>query len=285
MFEKGDALKIPGVEEVLNDFNGSDGGFKLVYKCRVAGEMNAVKLTKVANGKKGVNKGVLDRLRREINLLNALSSPFLPKLGKLPIQRVDKGDDVYIAYSEQFIDGADVCELIDTGYFSDVMQIKKLIHDVICGIEVYWNHNHTVHRDIKPANIRFSSQSGNYVLIDAGIAFVRDVTTITPTGFGSPRTPAYTSPEVIRGQRKFTFRTDLFSLGVVAYEAVTGKHPFYVNGMSDNELYDAILTQTEVPAKSLRRDLDQNISDLISRMLMKRPHQRPSRISDIIGLL
>lgn len=285
MFEKADVLLIPGVDEVLDEFNGSEGGFKLVFKCNVGGQLNAVKVTKVANGKKGVNQEVVGRLRRELDLLGALSSPYLPKLGKLPVQRVDKEGDVYIAYSEEFIDGADVCELTETGVFSDIEQTKKLIHDVSSGIQIYWNHNKTVHRDIKPANIRFSSQSGDFILIDAGIAYVRDVTTITPTGQLSPRTPAYTSPEVIRGQRNFTFRTDLFSLGVVAYEALTGTHPYYVSGMRENELYEAILNRVEPAVSTLRSDVPKELSDLVGKMLMKRQHQRPGRISDIISTL
>ncbi len=283
MFDENDLRGIPGIESIETSFNGSAGGFKQVYACMVNGEKNAVKVTKVAD-RSSIDDIGLNRLRRELELLSALSSPYLPRLGDLPVQRFVKATSTFILYSEEFIDGADVCELIENGGFNDPAQVTKLLHDVCTAIQIYWAHDRTVHRDVKPANIRFSTGTSNYILIDAGIALVRDRTTITPTGHGSPRTPAYTAPEVLRGERNLSYRTDLFCLGVVAYEAATGQHPFLRPGMTTSQLDTAILTAVPDPISNFRTDLSQEVTDTIMKMMMKRPHQRPNNLSDIINI-
>lgn len=282
MFDKTDLLKIPGIESVDESFNCSDGGFKQVYACTVGGKKNAIKVTKVAD-KIGSRDITLQRLRREIELLGELKSQFLPKLGDLPVQAYIKEDDTFIVYSEEFIEGSDTSELIEKGFFEDKSKIVKLLHDTCSALKIFWDYKHTVHRDVKPANIRFSKDTNSFILIDAGIALIKDKTTLTPTGHGSPRTPIYTSPEVIKSDRNLSFRTDLFSLGIVLYEAVSGKHPFYSDGMSQSEIDNAILNINPEPIKP-SATLPQQITDTIMQMLNKRPHQRPNNLDVLINL-
>lgn len=283
MFEQSDLNSIPGIEAVQASFNGSDGGFKQVYACTVNGKKNAVKVTKVAD-RNGVNDTTIQRLRRELDLLGALTSPYLPKLGDLPVQRFDKDGSVFIIYSEDFIEGADVSELIANHTFNDPAKITKLIHDVCSALKIYWGHQQTIHRDVKPANIRFSNISSDFILIDAGIALIKERTTITPSGQGSPRTPSYTAPEIIKSDRNISFRTDLFCLGIVAYEAATGEHPFLQPSMTINQLYDAILKNEPAPIADSRTDLPPEVDSLIMKMLRKRPHQRPNSLDAIINM-
>lgn len=284
MLDQNDLLRLDGVEQVEPSFNSSDSGMKLVHSCTVLGSKNAVKVIKVAD-RAGLNDLVLARLRRELELLNTLSSPYLPTLGSLPVQVVIKASETFIVYSEQFIEGADVSELIAGNGFSEPAKITKLLHDVALAIQTFWSHEQTVHRDIKPANIRYSNVSNNFILIDPGIALIRERTSITPTGGASPRTPKYAVPEVIEARRKsMSFKTDLFALGIVAYEAATGRHPFYAPGMSEQQLNNAILNQKPTELSTLRPDLEPGVAQMIMKMLQKRPHQRPNKIENIIDL-
>lgn len=283
MFDLDDLRQIPGIEDIDESFQGSPGGFKLVFACTVNGNKNAVKVTKVADGAY-FNDILLERLRRELQLLGSLSSPFLPKLGNLTIQRYRKERSTFIVYSEEFIEGADVNELIKKGAFSKPSMISKLIHDVCSAIQLYWKHKETVHRDVKTGNIRLSTSSKNFILLDPGIALIRKRTRITPTGHGSPRTDAYTSPEVINGVRSLSYRSDLFSLGIVAYESATNTHPFLRNNMTTSQLYDAILRTEPASILEQRVDVSPEINQLIMKMLNKRPHQRPNDLNEIIEL-
>ena len=283
MFDDSDLRLIPGIESIEASFNPSDSGFKQVYACTVNGKKNAVKVTKVAD-RSGLDEGRINRLRRELELLSALSSPYLPKLGDLPVQQYRKSDSAFIVYSEEFIEGEDVSELVEQDFFADPTKVTQLIHDVCSAIKIYWSHERTVHRDVKPANIRYSTTTNKFILIDAGIALVRDRTTITPSGHGSPRTPCYAAPEVIRNERNISYRTDLFCLGIVAYEAALRQHPFMRQNMSRQQIEDAILTVDPANISDQRQDLPAPVSSIIMKMLRKRPHQRPISLDDIIDI-
>ncbi len=283
MLDDNDLLSIDGIESVDASFNNSDGGFKQVFKCLVDNKDNVVKITKVVD-RGGVDDIGIKRLKRELELMDSLSSPFLPELGDLPLQRFDKDGNTFIIYSEKFIEGSDVLELLRSDVFSDPQKIRKLIHDICSAVQQYWNNNETIHRDIKPGNIRFSNQDNNFILLDAGIAFIRKRTRITPSGHGSPGTPLYISPEIIKHNRNLSFRTDLFSLGVVVYEASTGQHPFYQRGMNKTQLYDAILNNNPTSIHDLRDDLEAEVQNTIMKMIAKRPHSRPNNLSGIINL-
>lgn len=282
MLDEDDLLSIEGIENVDNTFNNSVGGFKAVFACTVNGRSEVVKVSKIADGL-SFNKIKLLRLKRELGLLYSLESPYLPRIGSLPVQQFTKEGKAYIIHSEELIEGADVSELILKDFFEDPYKVLQLLHDVATAIQVYWQHA-TVHRDVKPANIRYSYTTENFVLIDAGIALVRDKTAITPTGLNPPQTPAYAAPEVVKGERNLSYKTDLFCLGVVAYEAAAKFHPFYSENTQEDQLYRAIVNSNPTPLTSIRSDLPEEAHEMIDLMLSKRPHQRPIHINDIIKL-
>ena len=282
MIEVDDLRKIPDVEKVWPD--GSDGGFKLVFKAKVKGELDALKVLRIARGE-NVDDVTINRLKREIELLGSVSSDYLPKLGHLPIYRFKKKDDTFVIYSEKFIEGSDVQELITKGFFKNKKMLIKLSLEVMRAIKAYWDHDQIVHRDVKPANIRFSNDSKKFILLDAGIAYIRNKTSLTSTGQGSPRTPAYTSPEQIKNDRNLSFRTDLFCLGVVMHEATTNTHPFYQSGMKISEINESILNKNPTELHRLDPKIPVEFSSIVSQMLAKRPHQRPNNLSSIINRL
>jgi serine/threonine protein kinase len=121
-----------------------------------------------------------------------------------------------------------------------------------------------IHRDIKPANIMLSSD-GRVMITDFGIAKDHQDMSITDTGqmVGSP---AYMSPEQAAG-RPVDHRCDLFSLGIVLYEIITGEKPF--KGENYQELVTNIISTIPLPMKEIRVDVTASIESIIQKCLSK----------------
>jgi serine/threonine protein kinase len=131
-----------------------------------------------------------------------------------------------------------------------------------------------VHRDIKPENILLDTE-GQAVLIDLTIAKHVDRTTLTRYGrtFG---TPGYMSPEHARGRGALTQKSDIFALGVVLAESLTGNHPFALT--QDRIGSAAPLGLDEISA------LDDELGTLVEGMLQVSPVRRPSA-REVLGVL
>ena len=132
-------------------------------------------------------------------------------------------------------------------------------------------HEHgVIHRDIKPANVVITGQRGRVKLTDFGIAhLVNSDHTQTGQMLGSPR---YMSPEQAMG-REIDGRSDIFSLGAVLYEMLTGHYAF--DGDSLPTIVYRVIHETPVPATSLRPQLPAGLASLLARMLDKNPGTRP----------
>lgn len=139
-----------------------------------------------------------------------------------------------------------------------------------------------VHRDIKPSNIFLESNDVSRVkLLDFGVARMLDVQrqlTMTGTFLG---TPAYTAPEQARGERHIGPEADVFSLGCVLFECLTGRGPFD----ADNVM--AVLTRLlmEQPARlrDHRRDIPEAVASLVERMISKDPRKRPANGAAVLN--
>ena len=137
-----------------------------------------------------------------------------------------------------------------------------------------------IHRDIKPANIMLRAD-GVLKVLDFGLARrlpASSVENAQSTNVGTLLgrmigTPLYMSPEQVQGEPVDT-ATDIFSLGVLAYELATGQHPFFADSAID-VLY-AIVARAPVPAGSLNFEIPSTFADLIQRMLAKDPLVRPT---------
>jgi serine/threonine-protein kinase len=147
------------------------------------------------------------------------------------------------------------------------------------------HENGIVHRDVKPANVVRERDSERVVLTDFGIAGILDtgadsITRITQQGqlLGDPR---YMSPEQLLGE-PLTDESDVYSLGILAYEVLTLKHAYPAT--SKVQIATAHLEKAPIPLRDLRPDADPQLGELLARCLAKKPMHRP-RASEVAKAL
>lgn len=134
----------------------------------------------------------------------------------------------------------------------------------------YAHKQGVIHRDIKPTNILLTREM-DVKIADFSIAHIArsDMTETMPMGFvGSPR---YMSPEQVQ-EDEITHQTDLFSLGIVAYELITGHHPF--GGESFSSLIHKVINEEPVPMKNFRADVPDALERIVFKALEKAPARR-----------
>jgi hypothetical protein len=136
-----------------------------------------------------------------------------------------------------------------------------------CGALEYAAKEGIVHRDIKPANIMIA-EGTEVKIADFGAAVLKKSQVVQTAALGSPY---YMSPEQIEGKH-LTFHSDMYSLGVVLYELLTGKRPFA--GANLEELIASILKHEALPPSELRSALPKSIDSVVLRALKKDPAQR-----------
>lgn len=255
------------------------GGQKIVFPCLVNGEKCALKLILLSDENENIDEQkeliidtVCARATREIEIMNIVNCDHIVKLSNIPLTRIKYNGQDMLMYSEEWIEGHAVDKLIKSFQMSLIECVKMCI-DITKAISNIWSIS-VVHRDIKPQNI-IRKDNGNYVLLDMGLAL--DLSDKSLTQYGVvPGTKIYFSPEQLdfMHKRHIDFRSDLFSLGIVMYEALTGTHPFYQLGMSDGELFQKIITESVIPPKRINNLIPEELNTLVCRMLSKQPNGR-----------
>lgn len=138
-----------------------------------------------------------------------------------------------------------------------------------------------VHRDIKPSNLLLvSGDASKLTVLDFGIARAwRPETTLTQAG-AIVGTVGYMAPEQVEGLGRIDARADLFALGCVLYESLTGRAPFFASNAV--AVLAKVLLSEPVPVERLRPDVPGALAELIERLLAKEPKERPSSAEDVL---
>ena len=177
----------------------------------------------------------------------------------------EEGDTAYIAM--EFLDGGSLEDKMEEGKFKDYNEI----FDIACQVALGLDHAHSkgiVHRDVKPANIMMVEGTIPKIA-DFGLARFSDSNlTTTGTVLG---TPNYMAPEQIRG-RRIDGRADLFALGVMLYELLTGEKPFA--GDSITAVIYRVVNDDPIPPRQLNMDLPKGIDEFMAKALAKDPADR-----------
>src|SRR6195256_184102 len=182
------------------------------------------------------------------------------------------GHLVYMAM--EYIEGRELRELLAQGQPLPAVQAVDIAAQVGEGL-AYAHQHQVVHRDIKPANIMITPD-GRAKIADFGIARMRSSETRTQTGviMGSPK---YISPEQIVGTRA-DHRSDIFSLGVILYECLTGATPFNGEGLS--ALMYQITNHDPAPPSSANQQVPVMLDYIIAKVLAKAPEARYQSAAD-----
>ncbi len=165
------------------------------------------------------NADVKTRFLREAQMAAQLNHPNI-----VPIYSVDERDGV-VYFVMALVEGKTLAEHLHDIGRSSFDEVRRVIGDVADALD-YAHKKGVVHRDIKPDNIMLDRASGRTMVTDFGIArAAAGDSRLTVTGV-AVGTPAYMSPEQALGERDVDGRSDIYSLGVVAYQMLTGEQPF-----------------------------------------------------------
>jgi len=237
------------------------GGMGVVYKAEDTklGRTVAIKVLPQSLGDDNEAKS------RFVQEAKAASS--LDHLNICTIHEIDEMEDGRIFMVMAFYEGCTAKEHLDRGPI-DVARAVNIAIGVAHGLERAHERG-IVHRDIKPANIMVTSD-GIVKIMDFGIAKLAGEATITRTG-SSIGTVAYMSPEQASG-RTVDHRTDIWSLGVLLYEMLTGRRPF--GGNYDQAIVYAIMNDTPHPPSIIQRAVPGVLDRIIMKAMAKAPAER-----------
>src|SRR5216117_4035630 len=259
-----------GEYEVLAELGR--GGMATVYLAHDLALDRKVAIKVLAPALLLMGEGMVERFKREARTAAARSHPHI-----IPIYAVKESEHV-LYFVMKYVQGRALDTVIrDVGTLA-IPMVQTILAQV--GDALGYAHRHgVIHRDIKSANIMLD-EDGRAVVTDFGIAKVVQAEGLTMTGV-TVGTPTYMIPEQC-ATRDVTGASDQYSLGVVAYEMLTGRLPFL--GESTMAVMYAHFNERPRPVAELRPDCPPNLSAGVMRMLEKDPARRWPSMDDIVAV-
>jgi len=255
--------------EILDELGR--GGMAIVFKAKEK-QLDREVAIKVLPFSLAFDKEFVERFQREARTSAKLEHPNI-----IPIYRVGKSGRI-IYFVMKFLRGKPLSTVLAARGSLPPGEIRKILAEVSRAL-AYAHKKEIVHRDIKPDNIMFD-EHGHAVVTDFGIAKAASGGKLTGTGM-SIGTPHYMSPEQAKAQ-PLDGRSDLYSLGVVAYQCLTGGVPF--DGEDSFSIgYKHIME--EIPTPPLESPEKRQLFEIIRKMMAKTPAQRFQNADELIGVL
>ncbi|MDQ6888081.1 MAG: serine/threonine protein kinase [Gemmatimonadota bacterium] len=218
-----------------------------------------------------------ERFRREIQLAARLQHPHL-----VPLHSAGDAKGL-LYYTMPYVEGETLRARLAREGAIPAADAERVLREVLDALD-YAHGQGVVHRDIKPENILLS---GRHALVaDFGVA--KALVAATEVGAGTTAgmalgTPTYMSPEQAAGDSTTDYRADIYAVGVVAYEMLTGQPPFV--GRSARALLAAHATETPEPVSKRRPGAPPALSALVMRCLEKNPADRPQSAGEMLRAL
>ena len=251
------------------------GAMGTVYRARYTEDDRVVALKVIAFGLAG-NDGALARFEREAGILKQLKHPNIVRLfatGKW------RGTPFF---AMEYVDGESLDRVMarrDRFTWQEVVTIGKQL----CSALQHAHEKGIIHRDLKPSNLMVT-RDGTVKLTDFGIAKDIDVTALTGAN-NTIGTAAYMSPEQCKGEKSLTGKSDLYSLGVVFFELLSGHKPFIADSSVDMFLMHVNEQAPRIRGQPACLDVPQGLDTLVHQLMEKKPDHRPRDAAMVVQAL
>jgi serine/threonine protein kinase len=240
------------------------GGMSVVYRARDT-RLNRTVAVKVLPPELAYDAAVRLRFTREAQTGAQLSHAHI-----VPIYDVGEREGLAF-FVMAYVSGGSLASLLVREPRQPADEVRRIASEIADAL-AYAHERGVIHRDIKPDNILLDANTGRAMVTDFGIARAMEAgSRLTATGI-AVGTPTYMSPEQAEGDRELDGRADIYSLGVVAYQMITGRVPF--TGGNSLALLLKHVTERPRPIAELRADAPKGLRDAIERALMKSPEDR-----------
>jgi eukaryotic-like serine/threonine-protein kinase len=241
------------------------GAMGVVYKANdpVIGRTVAVKTIKLSAEGTGLTRPeLLARFQTEARAAGVLTHPNI-------VVVFDAGEEDGLYYiTMELVEGRSLQALLDDGHSFPLPRVLRIMEQA-CSALQFAHERNVVHRDIKPANLMLTGDD-TVKVTDFGTAKILQFGTVQQTAHVMG-TPSYMSPEQVKG-RAVDGRSDIFSLGVMLYEMITGEKPF--PGQNITTVIYKIVNEDPVPPKQVDPSIHPGISAVVMRALEKDPDTR-----------
>ena len=262
---------LPAGLKILDEIGS--GGMGRVYRA-LDRELGGQVAIKTLRPELVQDRALVERFKTEIRLARQISD-------KHVVRTHDFGEKVGVYFlTMEYVEGITVRELLDTrgklGVAPTLAIASQLAHSLVVAHE-----QGVIHRDIKPQNLLLDA-SGVLKVMDFGVARLADQTSqLTEVGL-LVGTPAYMAPEQMLGE-SFDERIDLYAMGVVLFECLTGRLPFIAS--SPVALIAKLMMEKPPSPMELNAEVPSAVSALVLRLLAKEPGQRPASAAELVRLL
>ena len=224
---------------------------------------------------KRLTQKMVERFLREAKTAARLDSPYIVK-----IHDIGQYDDVYFIVME-LVDGHALSDMIQDDVVPQPMQLRErldIFRQVLEAVS-YAHDNQVIHRDLKPDNIMIN-KNGRVKVMDFGLAFFQGHHSLTEVG-QVMGTAAYVSPEQAQG-KVTDCRTDIYSLGVILFEIITGSWPF--NATNPLDMFRKVAEMPPPAPSTYNPAISPELEQIVLRMLAKNPDERYQNIRDILAV-
>jgi tRNA A-37 threonylcarbamoyl transferase component Bud32 len=254
----------------------ASGGMGTVYKAQNLSDKTEIVALKILRDELFTDELNRKRFKQEGAIIDQLDHPNIVKV----IERGEHKQKLYLAM--ELLEGRNLSEFINQESPIPVPLMLEMMIQISRALKKI-HARRIVHRDLKPANIMVIStplNSNMIKLLDFGLAKMDFQSRITQTGMVMG-TIDYMSPEQVR-YSEFSTASDVYSLGIIFYEMVTGTKPF--KGETSAQIMKYILNSDPIPPIQIRSDIPVNLDNLIKKMISKDDKKRPA-VVDILEIL